>query len=929
MKRKLFRLAAFGLALCLLAGAVPVLAEDEGLDAPVAVLEDLELGEAEAVPGDGAIPVSAEAAPGDELLPVPVEAGEVQLPGDDTLIGEFYADGEAPAFDAEASFAGYLDGLFGLLPREALFAPRNLGGDLTGKARDYYDIIRTFFIETADGQHSSTKLGITQDFSLSALPADDPMNAAWEIMNGDINAAVMAVYLDCPFEQFWSRGHSVSASMRSYDDTVHVDAVVSFIPSPEFAAGDYELDTALINSAKTAAANARAIVAKAAGKSDYDILRYYKEAICDLVTYNHDAADDPDYSNTTRSPWNLIWVFDGDTSTNVVCNGYALAFQYLCDMTDFAGDVCCYYVSGTFNGASGSGPHAWNHVRMPNGRVYLVDVTHCDNDTEDAAVLRDSRFLIGHASGSVTAGYTYHIDAVSFEKDGGCYTYPASNVSYVYFDSTLSEYTEADLTTSEHNYLDEKDAAIPTPTPKVTPTPTPKVTPTPTPEVTPTPTPKVTPTPTPEVTPTPTPTPVPDDMPVVLVTKSMKHTANIGERFRIDLGDRAATGYKSGKTGVAEVSAEGVVTPKSAGKSSITVTLTDRKKLTLTLTVVDPTIPTQFALTEKGTVTIDGRYPHQLSYTIAPERADRSITWTSSKPKIATVDQNGLVTAHDLGTVTITAKTAKGKKSAKVTLKIVDATMPTKLTLAQKSTVKLDLKQTVTLGYTLQPDTAETAIDFKTSNAGVATVDADGVVHPRGVGKATITATTLRGNKSAKVTVQVSDMSIPTKIVLDQKGTVSLDVRDTLQLTYALQPTGFAESAVTWKSSSPAVAAVDGSGRVTPGKAGTATITATTVKGNKTAKVKVKVTDLHAPTSVSIKQGKSKKVALSDATLQLEVTAKSSRSPVITTYTWSSNKTSVATVDQNGLVTFHKAGTARITVASANGKKASISLTIK
>ena len=236
MKRKLFRLAAFGLTLCLLAGAV--LAEDEGPDAPVAVLEDLELGEVEAVPGDGAIPVSAEAAPGDELLPVPVEAGEVQLPGDDTLQGEFYADGEAPAFDAEASFAGYLDGLFGVLPREALFVPRNLGGDLTGKARDYYEIIRTFFIETADGQHSSTKLGIAQDFSLSALPEEDPMNAAWEIMNGDINAAVMAVYLDCPFEQFWSRGHSVSASMRSYDDTVHVDAVVSFMPSPEFAAGD-------------------------------------------------------------------------------------------------------------------------------------------------------------------------------------------------------------------------------------------------------------------------------------------------------------------------------------------------------------------------------------------------------------------------------------------------------------------------------------------------------------------------------------------------------------------------------------------------------------------------------------------------------------------------------------------------------------------
>lgn len=317
----------------------------------------------------------------------------------------------------------------------------------------------------------------------------------------------------------------------------------------------------------------------------------------------------------------------------------------------------------------------------------------------------------------------------------------------------------------------------------------------------------------------------------------------MGENFRITLGGLSASGFKSSKTTIATVNSDGEVHPIAKGSAKITITLANKKKLTLTLTVNDPTIPTAFALTQKGTVTVDGRYPYQLTYTIQPAAADRTITWKSSKPAIATVDNNGLVTAHSTGKVTITATTAKGKKSAKVTLNIVDATMPAKL-------------------------------------------------------------------------------------ILDQKGTVKLDVRDTLRLTYTLQP-ATAETDIRWQSSNTSIATVDGSGIVTPHKAGKVTITAITTRGKGKATVKLNISDLHAPTKLIISEGKSKNCARSDGSIQLHVAAQSAAAPAVTTYQWSSTNTKVATVDQNGRVTFVGTGKTKITVASDNNKKATITLTIK
>ena len=148
---------------------------------------------------------------------------------------------------------------------------------------------------------------------------------------------------------------------------------------------------------------------------------YYKDQICALTTYNWDALGNPD-PYYYGDPWQLIYVFDGNSNTNVVCEGYSKAFAYLCEKTNFAdSSVNCYIVTGTMDG----GPHMWNILRWSDGKNYLVDVTNCDD-------LGNDLFMAVPKSGSVSAGYTYKL--------------LNNNIKFVYDDDTKAQYSTEDLT---------------------------------------------------------------------------------------------------------------------------------------------------------------------------------------------------------------------------------------------------------------------------------------------------------------------------------------------------------------------------------------------------------------------------------------------------------------------------------------------------
>ena len=241
-------------------------------------------------------------------------------------------------------------------------------------------------------------------------------------------------------------------------------------------------------------------------------------------------------------------------------------------------------------------------------------------------------------------------------------------------------------------------------------------------------------------------------------------------------------------------------------------------------------VKTVITLSHKGTVTLNKGDALQLTATVTPTA---TVKWKTGKAKIATVDGNGLVRAVGEGTTTI--KATAGKKSAKVKVKVVDPYKPTGVSINQGKSAKMNLGDTLQLGATLKPSTAQASLTWKSSKAKVATVDGNGNVTAKAEGKAKITVTA--GKKKASITITVVNPNKPTGISLNRSGTVTLPLNETLTIGASLQPTT-AVGTITWSTSNKKVATVS-NGVVTPKKKGTVTITAKC--GKKKAKVKVKV----------------------------------------------------------------------------------------
>ena len=237
-----------------------------------------------------------------------------------------------------------------------------------------------------------------------------------------------------------------------------------------------------------------------------------------------------------------------------------------------------------------------------------------------------------------------------------------------------------------------------------------------------------------------------------------------------------------------------------------------------------------------------------------------------------------------------------------------------------KATITLLVGDSETLTATVAPkDAANKKVAWKSSDAAIATVDANGKVTGVKAGEATITVTTEDGGKTATCKVTVSDKEINVTGVQLNKTETSLLVGGSETLVATILPENATNKNVTWKSSDAAIATVDASGKVTGVKAGEATITVTTEDGGKTATCKVTVSDKEIDVTG---------VTLNKTVLSLETGASETLTATVTpedatnkNVTWKSSDESVATVDASGKVTGVKAGEATITVTTEDGGK--------
>jgi uncharacterized protein YjdB len=231
-------------------------------------------------------------------------------------------------------------------------------------------------------------------------------------------------------------------------------------------------------------------------------------------------------------------------------------------------------------------------------------------------------------------------------------------------------------------------------------------------------------------------------------------------------------------------------------------------------------------------------------------------------------------------------------------------------------TASIVVDKTLQLTATIAPENATTkAVTWSSSDESVATVDETGLVTAHKVGNATITVATTDGsNLTATCALTVTPQVVTALIISSESASIVVD--KTLQLTATIAPENATTKALTWSSSDESVATVDETGLVTAHKVGNATITVATTDGSHlTATCALTVTP-QVVTGLTISSETASIVV--DKTLQLTATI-APENATTKALTWSSSDESVATVDETGLVTAHKVGTATITVATTDG----------
>lgn len=355
------------------------------------------------------------------------------------------------------------------------------GDRLTGKNKIFYNVLKPNIVKVANGDYTLTIFPVTatdlglegaswtaKDLGLSSLLGSDgkvSKEVTLALANKlgiNFKAIMEALLADCAYEQYWfnkaiGMGFALSCNVDTNESepVLKLDKagfVMYFTVAKKYAKQNetYETNPTEINRAKKAISNVAAIVKQAKDKADYDKLVYYRNWICANNVYNSEALSytEKDYGD----PWQIIYVFDKDPKTNVVCEGYSKAFKYLFDQTDFKENISCITVSGDMSVNNGpGGGHMWNIVKMSDGKNYLVDVTNSDNKYTGGT---DRLFFVGMNKGSNSSEYYINLTA-------------SDQVRFTYDSETLNAFDAKDLVLSNTRYVAPNSLSVSGKTAKV------------------------------------------------------------------------------------------------------------------------------------------------------------------------------------------------------------------------------------------------------------------------------------------------------------------------------------------------------------------------------------------------------------------------------------------------------------------------------
>jgi uncharacterized protein YjdB len=382
--------------------------------------------------------------------------------------------------------------------------------------------------------------------------------------------------------------------------------------------------------------------------------------------------------------------------------------------------------------------------------------------------------------------------------------------------------------------------------------------------------------------------------------------------------------WSSNNTSVATVSRTGVVSTLAPGEARIAASAYG-KSATASITVTAR--PVAVVLVTPSSVSMQAGVTTPLQARTLDSEGNslsgRTVTWSSSNTAVATVSQQGVVTALTAGATTITA-TSEGR-SAQSAVTVTLAPVATVTVTPARDTIGVGTSRQLSVVLRDAAGTALTGrvVTWSSSNVTTASVSSTGLVV--GVAPGTVTISGTSEGRVGSATIVVLARLASSVILTPASGTLVVGNTQaiTTQITDA-EGNLLTGRPVSFASDAPSVASVSAAGVVTALAAGTARITATSEGKTGTATFTIipvpVATVTITPSPVSL---------LPFTSQQLTAVARSSADVVLPgrTVTWISGAPSVAVVSPEGRVSAVANGVA-IVLAIIDGVSASVTVTV-
>lgn len=310
----------------------------------------------------------------------------------------------------------------------------------------------------------------------------------------------------------------------------------------------------------------------------------------------------------------------------------------------------------------------------------------------------------------------------------------------------------------------------------------------------------------------------------------------------------------------------------------------------------------------------------RLKTTITPSDAeDNSVSWSSSDPGIAKVDQYGGVSSVANGTCTITA-TANDISGVKSTAQITvnSRIYPSSITVSPSS-ASLYVGDATTITATVSPSNADNkSVRWSSSNTSVATVSSQGVVTAVAPGSCSIYASTVENGITAESQIGVREKTF----VIADIPVLYPNYNTPYYVTHTADPSGTPSFRLTRVSGEESLGISSNvltpyySGSQASGIVGSYTLSGTMNGITREKQIYVNIGSISVSTTSSLVAGEyGQGVILSKSPSDVDVT-------------WSSSDPSVASVDNNGVISAHKGGSVTIKAQCSTGAYSTSALSV-